>query len=772
MLPVRSAIVGDPTFADYLASMKKIVLNTYEHQNYTYGSLLQKLKLVRDPSRAPLVAATFNIDRAGFKGLDFFGLEVEVATNPKASVNFDVDFNVLDTDGGLLLDCEYNTDLFDASTVRRWLGHFKTLLEGIVACPEERISQLPLVGAAEREQLLFGWNDTGADYPQTSTLQSLFEAQVERTPDRIALVAGDRRLTYRELNERANRVAHRLRALGVGSEVLVGVLVERSAEMLVGLLGILKAGGAYVPLDPAYPQERVRFMLEDAAARVLLTQESLKSDFAGGEARVLLIDTEWEEISRESAENPPALATAENLAYVIYTSGSTGRPKGVAIEHKSAATLIHWSREHFDEAQLAGVLASTSICFDLSVFELFMTLSWGGKVILAENALQLPTLTAVQEVTLINTVPSAITELVRAGVVPASVTTVCLAGEPLQNALVQQIYQHPHVRKVYNLYGPTEDTTYSTWALMEKGTDRAVTIGRPIANTQVYILDQAMQPVPTGVAGELYLGGGGLARGYLDRPELTAERFVPNPFSTEPGARMYRTGDLARYRADGMIEYLGRIDHQVKVRGFRVELGEIEAALGRHAAVRDSVVVAREDVPGQKRLVAYLVPEQRQTPTSNELRQHLAERLPEYMVPSLFVMLDALPLTPNGKVDRKALPVPDVETSSAERNFVAPRTPHEKVLADVWSKVLHLDEVGIHDNIFELGGDSLLIFQISTRANQAGLRLTPRQIFQHRTIAELSKVVVVCEDDDDATPQATTIIPVAREAHRRRRASL
>ncbi|MEG4408869.1 amino acid adenylation domain-containing protein [Microcoleus sp. MON2_D5] len=446
-----------------------------------------------------------------------------------------------------------------------------------------------------------------SDHLKGGAIHQLFESQVERTPDAVAVVFEGQQLTYRELNVKANQLAHYLRSIGVRPEVLVGICVERSFDMIVGILGILKAGGAYVPLDPTYPHERLAFMLEDSSVPVLLTQARLVKSLPKHQARIVCLDTDWEIIERQSEANLISEVKLDNLAYVIYTSGSTGKPKGVAIEHRNAVALLDWAKQVFNPDDLAGVLASTSICFDLSVFELFVPLSWGGKVILAENALHLPALSAALDVTLINTVPSAIAELLRMDGIPSSVRTVNLAGEPLPNKLVQQVYEHNTVQKVFNLYGPSEDTTYSTYTLVKKGGNEPPPIGRPIANTQVYILDAQKQLVPIGVPGELYIGGAGLARGYLNRPELTADRFIPNPFSNESGSRLYKTGDLARYLPDGNIEFLGRIDHQVKIRGFRIELGEIEASLQQHPDVRQAVAIAREDVPGDKRLVAYIV---------------------------------------------------------------------------------------------------------------------------------------------------------------------
>ena len=557
-------------------------------------------------------------------------------------------------------------------------------------------------------------------------------------PTATAVVFGEEEISYGELNRRANQLAHHLQSLGVGPETLVGICVERSIEMIVGLLGILKAGGAYVPLDPSYPAQRLALMLEDSEALVLLTQQRLTGALGAHRAKVVNIDTDWDIIARHSADNPVSDVRASNTAYVIYTSGSTGRPKGVVIEHRTTVAMIDWSTSVFTADELSSVLASTSICFDISTFELFVTLSVGGRIVLTENALHLRSLPADVDISLINTVPSAMAELVRMGALPASVRTVNLAGEPLQNRLAQEIYENENIRHVYNLYGPTEDTTYSTFALVKKDAQQAPPIGRPLANSQAYIVDEGMQPVPVGVAGELYLGGAGVTRGYLRRPELTAERFIPDPFSEEPGARLYRTGDLTRYLPDSHIEYLGRIDHQVKIRGFRIELGEIQTALAEQSTIQDCAVLAREDQPGDKRLVAYVVFKPDTSVTTAELRRTLQERLPDYMVPSHFVILDELPLTPNGKLNRRALPAPVASRDSLVQSFTAPRSPLEELLASIFCDLLSVERVGIDDNFFELGGHSLLATQLISRIRETfSVELPLRTIFESATVADL-----------------------------------
>jgi amino acid adenylation domain-containing protein len=568
-------------------------------------------------------------------------------------------------------------------------------------------------------------------------IHELFERQVERTPDAIGLVFNNRRVTYRELNARANQMGHYLRKLGVGPEVLVGICVARSPLMLIGLLGILKAGGAYVPLDPTYPQARLRFMLEDAAAPILITQRDLVANLPSRKAQTFYLD-DWESIACESDEDPHSEAVAENLSYVIYTSGSTGNPKGVAIEHQSVTALVNWASGVFSPDELQGVLASTSICFDLSVFELFVTLSLGGCVILAHDALQLANLQSAELVTLINTVPSAIAELLRIRAIPETVRTINLAGEPLKSSLVQQIYELPHVQRVFDLYGPSEDTTYSTFAL--RRADGPATIGRPIWNTEVFLLDSGFQPVPKGVAGEICLGGQGLARGYLNRPDLTAERFVPNPFYPGGSTRLYRTGDLARYLDDGDLEFLGREDNQIKLRGFRIELREIEMRLSEYPSVRDCVVGIKKNARGEKFLLGYFVADE--SPNVAELRSFLRQTLPEFMIPSTFVRLDKMPLTANGKLDRQGLPEQSTDRPMLQSEYVPPQDDIEMQLTTLWEKVLGLRSLGTQDDFFELGGHSLVAVRLFTEIeNKFGRKLPLATLFEAATISQLASVI-------------------------------
>lgn len=759
-LALRVFLGDNPSFRELLERVRKVTLEAYTHQELPFEQVVKLVQHSRELSYMPLVQALFVLQNTPDQRLHLPGVELEWTMRRTPTAKFDLTLDLTETAEGLSGALEYSTELFSQSRMRRLLGHLDTLLEAVVSDPERHLSALPILTEAEQRQLLIVWNDARIDYPRDTCIHQLFEAQVERDPGAVALIFEDRRLTYRELNRRANQLAHYLQALGVGPETLVGICMERSVEMVVGLLAVLKAGGAYLPLDPAYPRERVAFMLQDSQAALLLTQQRLLKDMPEQGARVVCLDSDWETIAQESQSNPYSAVTASNLAYVIYTSGSTGRPKGVAIEHHSTVTLLYWAKQVFSPEELSGVLASTSICFDLSIFEMFVPLSWGGKVILTENILDLPLLRSRDEVTLLNTVPSAIAALLRINGVPASVVTVNLAGEALQSTLVQRLYRLNTIQRVFNLYGPTEDTTYSTFIQVKRDFTGAPPIGRPIANTQVYVLDALSRPVPVGVPGELYLGGEGLARGYLNRPELTSERFVSNPFSRDSRARLYRTGDRVCYLADGQLEFLGRLDHQVKIRGFRIELGEIEAALSQHPAIKEVVVVMLEDVPGDKRLVAYLVLDLavRQNGLFIEaLRDFLKATLPHYMIPAVFVSLDALPLTPNGKVNRKALPAPDYKPASygielldapaylrpaLSTAYVPPRNEVERTIAEQWEEYLGIAQIGIHDRFEELGGDSLLVLQIISRLHTTfGIRLSVRDFLASPTIAETALMI-------------------------------
>ncbi|HEU0077009.1 MAG TPA: amino acid adenylation domain-containing protein, partial [Longimicrobiaceae bacterium] len=734
MLVLRTDLGGDPSFREVLRQVREATLGAYEHQEVPFEKLVAELQPERSLSHSPLFQVMFALQNAGGGGGALAGLNVSGVDAELASAKFDLNLALTATAQGLRGGLNDSTDLFERGTVERMLGHLVRVLEQVAADADVRLSQLELLGEAERALVLEEWNRTEAEYPADRCIHELFEARAARTPDAVAVVHEADALTYRALNERANRLAHYLVRLGAGAETGVGVCLERGVEMVVSLLAVLKAGGAYVPLDPAYPAERLAFTLSDSGVVALLTQESLRSTLPVPDGvTVVSVDVAAAEIARESAERIESGATPRSLAYLIYTSGSTGVPKGVAIEHESAVALLSWAATVFTAEELSGVLAATSICFDLSVFELFLPLARGGRVIVVENALALPQSAAVEQVRLVNTVPSAIAALLKSGGIPSGVRTVNLAGEPLRPDLVDALYAGGGIERVYDLYGPSEDTTYSTWTLRQAG--GPTTIGRPIYKKRADVLGAALRPVPAGVPGELYLGGRGLARGYLGRPGLTAERFVPDPFGAA-GERLYRTGDRARWSARGELEFLGRADEQVKIRGFRIEPGEIEVVLLEQEGVREAVVAVREDTPGGKRLVAYVVPEEDARVTPAELRAQLAARLPEYMVPGAYVVLEQLPLNANGKVDRRALPAPEQDSAAAH---VAPRTAAEEVLAGIWAEVLGVERVGVEANFFELGGHSLLATQVVSRARQTfAVEVPLRALFEAPSVAALA----------------------------------
>ncbi|MCK4538698.1 MAG: amino acid adenylation domain-containing protein [Candidatus Krumholzibacteria bacterium] len=653
--------------------------------------------------------------------------------------NYNLNITVYE-DAGLTIKAVFNRGHFPDDTIETILSRLCLILDQMSGGFRGRIGELDLVSEKEYQKIVYDWNQTKADYPEKECIHEIFQAFVEKQPDEIAVVFGDETLTYRDLNEKSNRLAWYLRDHGIGPEALVGICTERSLDTIIAIFGVIKAGGAYVPLDPDYPAQRIEFMLEDSSAQVIITQKKFVTLVDNNCRHLVCVDSDWGEISKFSADNPTNVSTQHNLAYVIYTSGSTGRPKGVAMEHHSVVVFISWAASIFTKAELSGVLASTSICFDLSIFEIFVTLCLGGKTILVRNALELPSLSGAYPVTLINTVPSAMTEIVRMDGIPESVKVVNLAGEPLKNSLVQDLYRKEYIESVYDLYGPSEDTTYSTFARMEKGSEKSPLIGVPISNTQAYILGKNLKPVPVGVTGELFLGGEGLARGYYNRPSLTDEKFIPDPFINAEGKKMYRTGDLARYLPDGSIDFLGRIDHQVKIRGFRIEMGEIESVLEKHQDVKECAVVSREDTPGDLRLVAYLVPPSDSSIDIRTIRDHLKTRLPDYMIPAVFVSLEELPLTPNGKLDRSALPVPKKEGGT--RGYIPPRDQVEKGLASIWESILGTGPVGLEDDFFELGGHSLLAVRLfSEIAKMFGKTLALGLIFETSTVRGLSALI-------------------------------
>ncbi len=752
-LVLRTDVSGDPIFSELLQRVRETALGAYAHQDVPFETLVEVLQPERSMSYTPLFQVLFVLQNAPREELKLPGLTVDLLDVDSGTAKFDLMFSLEESEQGLEGVCEYSTELFDEATVRRLLGHFETLLQGVADNPDERISHLPVLPPAERRQLLDEWNATAEPFPSDVCVHELFAQQAEHTPDAVAVIFEATQLNYRELNERANKLAHRLRTLGVGPEQVVAVMLERSTEMIVGLLAILKAGAAYMPLDPEYPQERLAFMLEDAGARVALTQESLVQRLPEQSAYVVRLDADWDTIEQHSAANPERTATPDNAAYIIYTSGSTGRPKAVVMPHRGAVNLIDVQIQSSGHEGHLRTLQFASLSFDVSFQEIFPTLCAGGSLVLlredtrrdAGELLRVITEQHVERLFLpFVALQHLAEEADRRQRVPSSLRQVITAGEQLKiTPHVARLFQRLDGCTLDNHYGPTE-THLATMLRLDGNAGswtRLPPIGKPIANAQVYVLDDALQPVPIGVTGELYIGGAQLARGYLNRPEQTAERFIPHPFAHESGERLYRTGDLARYSAGGVLEYAGRRDLQVKVRGFRVEVGEIEAALKQHGSVKQAVVTVREDEAGRKRLVAYVVAAQTSAPPATaELRRHLKHKLPEYMVPSLFVRLDALPLTNSGKVDRRALPDPVHDDRDDE--YVAPRTAVEEMLAAIWSEVLDGVKVGVNDNFFDLGGHSLVATQVMSRVREAfGIEIALRSLFEQPTVGELAETI-------------------------------
>ncbi|WP_275761271.1 non-ribosomal peptide synthetase [Ralstonia pseudosolanacearum] len=730
--------VSGATVSALLERVKSRVLEAQAHQDLPFEQVVERVRPVRSLSHSPVFQAALswlNTEAVGLS-LELEGLTIEGVDAGQAAAKFDLTLELRETSEGLAGSLDYATALFDRATIERYLGYLHRLLAAMVENDSQEVNRITLLDKDERAQLLESWNETKAAYPDASTIHSLFEAQVRRTPEAIAVEHEGRQVSYAELNARANRVAHALIGLGVGPDARVGLCAERSVELVVGLLGILKAGGGYVPLDPSYPQDRLAYMLEDSAPVAVLTQGPVLEQLGKLSVPVLDLASPPE----GEAEHDPQIEGLKphHLAYVIYTSGSTGRPKGVMIEHRNTVNFLAWAAHAFQPASLARTLFSTSLNFDLSVFECFAPLTTGGCIDIVVNVLALGDGT--HNVRLINTVPSALSALLESSGLDPAVEVVNVAGEALKRELVERLFAQTQAQRLYNLYGPSETTTYSSWVCMDRQTGFQAHIGRPIANTQIYVLDAYQQPVPLGVTGEIYIGGAGVARGYLNRPELTAERFVANPFHGDGRERMYRTGDLGRWLPDGSLEYQGRADAQVKLRGFRIELGEIEARLSQCAGVREAVVTVREDTPGQPKLVAYYVSDE--AIEAQALREQLQVSLPEYMVPAAYVRLAHLPLTPNGKLDRKSLPAPEGQ-AYASTAYEAPQGEVEIALAGIWQTLLSVERVGRHDDFFSLGGHSLqavrLVAQVRT---QLGAELGLTELFAQPSLSAVAQAIV------------------------------
>ena len=766
-LAMRTDLSGDPTFRELLRRVRETALGAYGHQDLPFEYLVEQLQPERNLSHSPLVQVVFVLQNTPERKAELPGLLVTPLKYEAETAKFDLTLYFDELGSELQGTFEYNTDLFDADTIKRMAGHLRTLLEGVVADPSRRISELPLLTEAERRRLLLEWNDTRADYPRDLCAHQLFEAQAERTPDAVAVALEDERLTYRELNARANRLAHHLRSLGVGAGDVVGVLMERSLEMVVGIIGALKAGAACLPLDPSYPSERLAFMLKDAGAAVVLSQQRLASKLPETGASVVCLDADWEEIARGSDENPRTPATPESQVYVIYTSGSTGRPKGVCMPHRALVNLVGWHLA--SPAKSARTLQFASLNFDVSFQEIFSTLAAGACLLLVRDSVRvdIPALGRFIERNRVERFHSPVVVLQKLAEefcdkpqALLSLREMMVGGEQLQiTDAVVKLFARLKNCTLYNHYGPSETHVVTSFRLPDEPSawPALPPLGRPVANTEIYLLDSRLRPVPVGVPGELYIGGACLAHGYLNRSALTAERFIPHPFNREPGARLYKTGDLARYLKDGEIEFIGRNDFQVKIRGMRIELGEIEVTLRQHEGVRDCVVTVRQDAPGgEKRLAAYVIAHPDQVVEARQLRDYLRGRLPEHMLPSAFVLLEAFPLTTSGKIDRLALPAPERNLETGD-GYVAPRGALEEVLSTIFSEVLQLERVGVRDNFFDLGGHSLLATQIASRVREAfRVEVALRKIFETPTVEGLAQSLL--EDEGERIERTAELL--------------
>lgn len=761
-LVLRTNLGGDPAFHELLGRVNAIALEAYAQQDVPFEKLVEALHPQRDLSTSPFFQVMFIYQNVPQQDLMLAGLTVQPIPLHTHTAKFDLTLTLAELPEGLRCFFEYNTDLFDAATIQRLAGHFECLLQNIVLHPSWRLSALQLLPESERRQMLVDWNATAKAYPPEKCFHHIFEAQAGQTPDAVAVVFENQQLTYRELNRRANQLAHHLSGhCGIGPEMLVGICLERSLEMVVGLLGILKTGAAYVPLDPGYPPERLALVLEDAKVSLLLTEHStlpaLRSMILNFKAaienlKLLCLDSEWESIASAFDTNPVVGILPENLAYAIYTSGSTGKPKGVTIPHRALANFLYAMRAAPGLTDNDILLAVTTLSFDIAGLEIYLPLAVGACVVLASREVaadgrRLPVALENACATVMQATPATWRMLIENGWSGRSGLKILCGGEALPRELAMQLLERS--TELWNMYGPTETTIWSTAGKIENR-NATLSIGRPIDNTQIYLSDRRGQIVPTGVHGHLHIGGDGLARGYLNRPDLTAEKFIPSPFSHTPGARIYYTGDLARYLHDGKIDCLGRSDYQVKIRGFRIELGEIESVGAQHPAIAQIVVVANDDASG-KRLVAYFVAKTETIPATNELREFFSTKLPDYMIPAAFVNLAVLPLTPNGKIDRRALPAPEFATAKSDTDYVAPQNLVEELLTEIWEEVLAVNRVGITDNFFELGGHSLLAVRLFVEIERSFHRSLPlASIFKAPTIKQLATLLGEAEMIEDA----------------------
>jgi amino acid adenylation domain-containing protein len=762
-LPLRADFSERPVFSQFMAQLRKTVMGAFAHELYPFPLMVEALGIPRDFSTSPVFQTMFVFQKTyGNHSADFVRLALaepgaqlklgelqfeSLALEERVS-QFDLTLTMGESEEGLSGSWQYNSDLFERATVERWAQCFRVLLEGIVAATESLVSTLPILPEQERRQLLTGFGQTTLTYDREECLHQRIERQATFTPEKTAIVWNQTETTYRDLDAQANEIAICLRSMGVNPGDLAGICMRRSPAMVAAMLGIWKVGAAYVPLDPQYPEERLKLMLVDSGAKVVITEEGLRSKVKASTAAIVCIDKEWDRFTLMKSDRMKVKVNSQQMAYLIYTSGSTGVPKGVMLSHQNALSFVVWAENTFSKEEFNGVLATTSICFDLSIFELWATLSCGGTIVLADDIVQwsesLREEKSHNRVGMVNTVPSAIARLIQRGPLPESVCTVNLAGEALKEPLVSEVYGAGNVKRVNNLYGPTETTTYSSWTTVsERG---EITIGRAVANTQLYVLDSELELVPQGVLGELYIAGAGVSHGYWKHPDQTAERFLPDPFSKFGGERMYRTGDVVRWRSNRELEYLGRADHQVKVRGYRIELEEIASVLGRHPDVYESVVIVKEHA-GDKRLAAYASARPGAEATEDALKEYLEKRLPRYMVPSSITLLETLPKTPNGKIDRKALPNPDRIGHAAVQK---PRNDVEKKIVEIWQEVLGVEQVGIEDDFFALGGHSLLATQIMVRVEDFFKTSIPlSKLFESPTVAAMARSIETANPGSD-----------------------
>jgi amino acid adenylation domain-containing protein len=738
-LVLRTDLSGDPPFTEALARVRETVLRAFANRDVPFERVVEAVQPQRDPSRHPVFQINFLYQRDFVRPFRAAGLTLTAIPSVSPGAIYDLNFFLVERAEGLRASCEYNTGLYDVGTVRRLLGHFQSLLEGIDAAPHGRASELPLLTAPERQQLLVEWNATRSGSPRDRCAHHLIEEQAARTPKAVAAAFEGRQLTYAELGAAANRLARYLQRLGAGPGATVAVCLDRSLDMLVAVLAVWKAGAAYVPLDPAYPRERLAAVLADARPALLLTQGAAAAGLDTGAVPVVRLDAAGPQIAREGAGRLSAPVGPADLAYVIYTSGSTGRPKGVEVPHGAVVNMLCSMARRPGLTRQDTLLAVTTLAFDISVLELFLPLTVGARVVIvprdvAADGEKLRAALLASRATVMQATPATWRLLLEAGWGVGAGLKVLCGGEALPRDLADGLLARSSC--VWNMYGPTETTVWSAAAPVPPGPG-PVTIGAPIANTRFYVLDRQGRPAPVGVPGELYIGGEGVARGYRNRPELTAEKFLPDPFAG--AGRMYRTGDLVRYRPDGALEFLGRLDNQVKVRGYRIELGEVEAALVRHPAVREAAVVVREDAPGDRRLVGYVTARPDGAPAAAALRPFLKERLPEYMVPAAFVVLDVLPLTPNGKVNRVALPAPAAAGPADEAGRVAPANEVEARLAQVWERLLGRERLSVTADFFDEGGNSLLAVRLLNEVEREfGRKVSLAKFFEAPTVRSVA----------------------------------